>query len=81
VEEYVMDGIMKDTKKKMSVVYYILIMLSFSVPLLIVGYFVTRNGNTNVFIFLMLILVFGMRSIDDYIRRQFSMAKSAGVND
>jgi uncharacterized membrane protein len=50
-------------------------MLSFAVALLIVGYFVTRNGNGMMFAPLMFVLVFGMRKIDDYICRQLPTTK------
>ena len=70
-----MDDILGDNKKRIGISYYILIMLSFAVPLLIVGYFVTRNGNGMMFASLMFVLVFGMRKIDDYIRIQLSITK------
>ena len=70
-----MDDILGDNKKRIGISYYILIMLSFAVPLLIVGYFVTRNGNGMMFAPLMFVLVFGMRKIDDYIRIQLSITK------
>jgi uncharacterized membrane protein len=73
--EYAMDDILGDNKKRIRVSYYILIMLSFAIPLLIVGYFVTRNGNGMMFALLMFVLVFWMRKIDDYICRQSSMTK------
>ena len=54
-------------QKKMNTVFYVLIMLLFSIPLLVVGYIVAKDEHA-MFMPLMFVLVFGMRSIDNYAR-------------
>lgn len=70
-----MSDMIEDKKKKIGVGYYIMVMLFFAIPLLIIGYFITKNGNGAMFMPLMFVIVFGMRAIDDYIRIQLSTMK------
>lgn len=65
--ESMVNGSIKDEKKKVSVTHHMLIMLVFSVTLLIVGYIVTKDQPV-MLMPLMFVLVFGMRTINNSVK-------------
>ncbi len=67
IENEIMECTKKETKKKMSISHYILMMLSFSLPILVVGSFVMKE-DSNMIMPVMFILGFGMASINAHVK-------------